>query len=391
MSEAECRAPVVAKSSASLISTVLGVGFVSGLIPAGLLPANVLNIEHAYRLSHSEMGRIVGMAMLIGGGIGGVTGGWVCGKIGAVRTVTIALFMAALSLEGTGQASSLAGTIGGLAGFFFSIGFLGASNVLATVMMPNRQRGLSLLHGVVGLGKLVGPAIASLFLYGAWRQGFVVAGLVPLAVGLPAVFLLRVPEIKSIGQTHASAGRPTRKFWLALLMFGLITGSELTVALWTPAYAQTARGFSAAQGNMLLATFSVGYVSGRFIMGIISKWLSARQTIAVCGVLLLSAIPAVLVTPYYAAAALFVVFGLSFSAIWPSYFAHISHEFPDHLAMMGGASILTGHLGFAICSSISGRIAEFSLAYALLFGAVTMAAFVALFFITPIGRPISPN
>lgn len=134
--------------SIPLVTSVLGAGFTAGLIPAGILPANVLNIEQAYHLSHDQMGRIIGLCMLCGGGIGGIVGGWLCGKIGAIRNMLLSFVMTAAALGCIGLIPSLFAAVGGLLAFFFSMGFMASSNVLATVMLPDRQRGVGLLHAL---------------------------------------------------------------------------------------------------------------------------------------------------------------------------------------------------------------------------------------------------
>lgn len=373
-----------------LITAVLGVGFTAGLIPAGLLPANVLNIERAYSLSHSEVGRIVGLCMVFGGASGGLLSGFLCSRIGAIRVILAALALAAGSLGSVGTINSLYATIGGLAGYFFSAGLLGSSNVLATQMLADRQRGLSLLHAMNGVGKLTGPAIASIFLYGAWRNGFIAAAMVPLMLVVPAFLAYRNGGVNTIGRKESGGGHAGLYFWIALAGFGLIGGSEIAVSLWTPAYAQKVRGLSAVQGNMLLAVCTVGFVAGRFLCSAFSKRLTPRQMIGICGYLLVSIIPALSVSSYPLMLVFFGLLGMAFSTMWPSYFAHLSQVFPEHLGLMGGTAVFATQTGFALCSLITGRLAEFNLAYAIFFGACTMGLFTLLFFVTPVGRSGEP-
>jgi fucose permease len=380
--DSETRRPI----DISLVSVVLGVGFISGLIPAGLLPANVLNIEQAYGLSHGEVGRIIGLTMVLGGAIGGLIAGWICSRVGAVRTVLISLVLAAASLGITGLIHSLAATVVGLTGYFFSMGFLSSSNALAAGMLPDSQRGVTLLHAMNGVGKLTGPVLASIFLYGAWRSGFVSSAAVPLFLAIPAWLVYRSGKANSIGRTREGASHAGIYFWSTLLGFGLISGAEISAALWTPAYAQKSLGFSAAQGNMLLVIMTLGFVSGRFIASALSTRLSPRQMIGVCGVLIVSVVPFLLLRSYFPLAIATFFFGMSFCVMWPSYFSHLSSVFPDHVGLMSGVAVLPSQVGFAAGSWISGRLAEIQLSYAILFGAVIMGAFVLLFFLLPVSR-----
>lgn len=373
------------RGTAPLIITVLGGGFISGIIPAGLLPANVLNIEQDYGLSHAQMGRIVGLCMILAGGSGGLIGGWLCGKIGALRNVMLALVLGAASLGTIGLAHSLAATVSGLAGYFFAMGFMGSANALAAHMLSDRHRGISLLHASNAAGKLAGPMLALLFLYGAWRMSFLAAAVLPVVLVAPAL-LAHGNGDRSIGRKPRDASRAGAAFWLAITGFALIAGSEIAVALWIPAFGQKVRGFSPPQANALLSLFLLGMVSGRLGAGALSKKIPPKLSIGLCGSMTVMAAAVVGFTSYLLVAVSIMLLGLAFSAVWPSYFAHLSRAYPAHLGLMSGAAVLSTQIGFAACSYASGRLADLQLAYPIIFGAAVMAAFVVAFFVSPIGR-----
>ena len=371
---------IASRGSAPLILSVLGAGFTSGIIPAGLLPANVLNIEHAYGLSHSQTGRMIGLSMILGGCTGGLASGLVCSRIGALRTLLLSLIMVAASLTSIGLIHDYRATLIGLVGYFFAHGFMGSSNALSAHMLPDRQRGVTLLHGFNALGKLAGPLLASLFLYAAWRKGFLAIAVLALVLAVPAVLALLDGGSISVGRKQPEDRHPGMAFWITVLGFAFIAGSEIAVALWIPAYGQKVRGFTAAQSNLLLSIFLVGLIVGRFGFSALSKRLTTSRIIGICGASVVFAIPAVGFSLYPLAAASFLLFGLAFSAMWPTYFAHLAHIFPKHLGMMSGAAVFTTQIGFAACSYTSGRLAEVNLAYPILFGAAVMGVFTVIFF-----------
>lgn len=367
-----------------LLLAVLGAGFTAGMIPAGLVPANVLNIERAYGLSHSESGRLISLCMMIGGGSGGLISGWVCGHIGAIRTMLIALVLAALGLGMVGIVPVYAGTAAGLAVFYFSAGFLGSANALAARMYPRPQRGVTLLHGVNAAGKFFGPLLASLFLYGAWRMGFAAAALLPLLLLIPA-FVSQNYADPDIGRRSSRSTRPAASVWISLLGFAAIAGGEMAVALWLPAYGQRVLEFSASAGNALLAVFLVGLSAGRLAASAMSHSISPRRTIAVCGLLLLAVGPALVARSFVGAALAVFALGLAFSAIWPSYFAVLSVVHREHLGLLSGTAVFANQVGFAVCAYISGLLADVDLRWPIIFGVAIMALFVSVFFLT-LGR-----
>ena len=374
---------LASRASVPLAISALGAGFTSGIIPAGLLPANVLNIEHAYSLSHSEMGRIIGLSMILGGCAGGLIGGVLCSSIGALRTLLLSFVMVAGALGSIGLIHDFRATEIGLVGYFFAHGFMGSSNALSAHMLPDRQRGVTLLHAFNALGKLAGPLLASLFLYAAWRKGFLATAALALVLAVPAILALSGGRHVHIGRKQPEDGHAGIAFWVSVLGFAFIAGSEIAVALWVPAYGQKVRNFTAGKSNLLLSIFLVGLIVGRFAFSALSRKLTTSRIIGICGASVFFAIPAVSFRHYPLTAVSFLLFGLAFSAMWPTYFAHLAHIFPEHIGLMSGAAVFTTQIGFAACSYASGRLAEISLAYPILFGAAVMGVFTLAFFALP--------
>lgn len=361
-----------------LMTTVLGAGFITGIIPSGILPANIPNIEDAYNLSHAEMGRIVGNALIFGGAAGGLLGGWICGMLGALRVLLFSLGLAVVSLLTVGLVHNLQATVLGLTGYFMAAALMGSSNALAAKMLPDIQRGVTLLHAANAVGKLTGPILASIFLYSAWRNSFnMIAGM---------VVLLAIPAILSGKHRHASAGlknegsvRAGFAFFAAVSGFGLIAGSELAVVMWLPTYAREVRGFSAGSANLLLSIFLLGLVFGRFAASGLSHRISSTQAIVICGSTVVFVVPALHSGSYVISAIFFLLFGLAYSATWPSYFAYLARVSPDHLGALTGGAVFWNHVGLAVFACISGRLADINEATPLFFGAAVMGGFALIF------------
>jgi len=364
---------------------VLGAGFVQGLVPGGIVPANIINIERAYHLSHTQAGNMVFWATASGGIIGGLFGGWLCGAIGGIRALLIAVAMGTISLCTIGLVPFQLATSAGLAGFFLSKSTMNAANALATKMIPDRQRGVSLLHSTNALGKLVGSSLGFIFVYTLWRNSFLVAGLLTLAVAIPTL-MSRDHIHASTGLKQPGGSRPGLYFWLAILGFGFISGSELAAAMWIPSYGESVLGFPERKAKILLTFFILGIVAGRFGAAWLSKRISSKGAILLCGLSAFFVVPALHFPGFIPTAGFLFLFGLTFSAAWPSYFAHLSRVFPENLGMLAGASALATWIGVALCSKVSGWLADIDLRYGILFGAAVAVSFVILFFASPLSR-----
>lgn len=362
-----------------LLVCVLGTGFVTGLVPAGLLPANLLSMQRDYGLSHEQAGRMVGLCMLQGGGVGGLLGGWVCGRVGAMRNLLASLAMAAAALAVIGLMPSLAAAAAGLAGYFFALGFMGASNALAVHMLPDGQRGITLLHAANAAGKVAGPVLASFFVYGLWRNSFVAAAFLPVALVVPGILARRTADV-SVGRTRRGNSGGIA-FWILIGGFGLIAGSEIAAALWIPAFGRHSLGFSAARANLLLTFFLLALVAGRLAASAASGYVAPRTAIVACGAFSVFAMPAISASGFGWAVLWFSLFGLAFSATWPSYFAYLSRAYPHRIGVMSGAAVFSTQAGFAACSWVSGWLAEAELRLPILFGAAVMGAFTTAFLV----------
>ena len=375
----------IASGAGALMVAVLGAGFVQGLVPGGIIPANVSNIEKAYHLTHTEFGRMLGWSQAGGGIAGGLFGGWLCGAIGGIPSLLIAIAMGTISLCTVGRVPTLFATFAGLTGFFLSKSTMNAANALATKMLPDRQRGVTLLHGTNAMGKLVGAGLGSIFVYTLWRYSFLVAGLLTLAVA--------IPTLMARGHIHASTGlkQPGGKraglyFWLAASGFGFISGSELAASYWIKIYGTNVLRFPEGKAKMLLIFLLLGIVAGRFGASWLSQRISSKGAILICGLCSFFVVPALYFKGFIPVAGSLFLFGLTFSAAWPSYFAHLSQVFPENLGMLAGASALATWVGVAACSWISGWLADINLRYGILFGAAVALTFLVLFFVSPLGR-----
>lgn len=367
--------------------SVLGAGFIIGMIPAGILPANILNIERAYNLSHADMGRIVGFSLICGGAFGGLVGGWMCGRMGALRTLLLSLIVAVAALLSISLIDNVYAIIIGLTAYFLAAALMGSSNALAASMLPDGQRGVNLLHGVNAVGKLSGPILATLFLYGAWRYSFLTVAVLVMLLAIP-VLMAGGNGHESIGRRRKEDGSPGYRFWVLVSGFALIAGSELCVVLWMPTYSQEIRNFSASQSNMLLAIFLLGLVAGRFAASALSPRISSIQAIGICGSTVLFAAPVLYFSTFALVSVFLLLFGLAYSATWPSYFAHLSRLYPNHLGALTGGAVFWNHAGFAGAACVSGRLAELHLAYPIAFGAIVMGAFALVFCLSSTGKHV---
>ena len=152
-----------------------------------------------------------------------------------------------------------------------------------------------------------------------------------------------------------------RRRWFAAALVALFLGgaTELGLAQWLPAYAQTTLGFPAWLGGTALLLFSIAMALGRMIVGAAGTRLDPFHTMAwgcVLSIALFFA-GAFLPSPALALAAC-IAAGLTGSCLWPTMLAVTADRYPDGGASMYGALGAFGNAGGIVMPWVVGWVAD---------------------------------
>lgn len=199
--------------------------------------------------------------------------------------------------------------------FYLVFGGLGAiSSVALGGMVTNaivpkwfiRKRGRAM--GLASIGTAMGPLLFPISVQAivstvGWRDGWLVLGLVTLAVLIPLSFLIRtkpedmglipdgeesmstgvmkttIPPISEESYSRREAiGTPT--FWLLAISFSLATLSMGGFfANWLPYFQDI--GFTAAVGSLAAVAYGIGSISVRLVWGLLSERYSVRHLLVI--------------------------------------------------------------------------------------------------------------
>jgi len=199
--------------------------------------------------------------------------------------------------------------------FYLVFGGMGAiSSVALGGMVTNaivpkwfiRKRGRAM--GLASVGTAMGPLLFPISVQAivsavGWRDGWLVLGLVTLAVLIPLSFLIRTkPEDmglipdgeKSMPTGIVKASTPaiaeenysrreairTPTFWLLAISFSLATLSMGGFfANWLPYFQDI--GFTAAVGSLAAVAYGIGSISVRLVWGLLSERYSVRHLLVI--------------------------------------------------------------------------------------------------------------
>ncbi len=397
--------------------------FLYGALGTGLVGPNRPGIERELGLSHAQFGAAFAVIQIACSfSVLAVTSR--ARRLDRSRALSLSLLAQTVGFVlvfiGPGRAGLAAGwsliTLGATLGF--------VSNSLSAKLWPdNPRRGVLLLHGFDGAGKVTGPALAALCLGLGWRWSFAVGGaltgallIVSWRIRLPSRAAVKpaperqspettstgssegdapspetAPPVSDLSQDAAASPGPSTRSLLreGVLPFALLTGANVSFATLVPTYSRTVLGLGASAASLALSAHLLGMAVGRFGLFSAKTPPPPNRVIALCiaaglAVFPLAGRPSLIV----ALVALFGV-GLMFSGVWPTYYGLVSPRYRAAPHRLDYGSALGGNLGAAACVWISSALAERSLFASLAFGPAMMALFGVLHFagVLRSGRP----
>jgi fucose permease len=235
------------------------------------------------------------------------------------------------------------------------------SPVVAALNPGRRAAAMNWLHSFYCVGAVVTIAVGTLALRAGigWRGACL--ALAPLPLALIAAFApLRFPEMSTAG-----ARTPLRVLlrggWFrgALVAIFLGGATELGMAQWLPAYAESELGYPAWGAGLALLAFSVAMALGRMVVGATEGRVNAYRIMAwSCA----SSVGLFLVGSFASwpplALGACVAAGFAGSCLWPTMLAVAADRHPEGGATMFGALAALGNAGGIVMPWAVGAVAD---------------------------------
>lgn len=253
----------------------------------------------------------------------------------------------------------------GAALFLFGLGAgvidMVLSPVVAALNPTRRAAAMNWLHSFYCVGAGVTIIVGTLALQAGfgWRTACLI--LLPLPVGLLLAFVpLQFPAL-SVAGGRLKLRTLLRRGWFLFALAGIFLGgaTELGMAQWLPAYAETSLGFPAWAGGAALLAFSIAMAAGRMVVGAMGpRWNPFRVMAWGCGTsVLLFLAASFLPVPAFALAACIAV-GFTGSCLWPTMLAVTADRYPEGGATMYGALGAFGNMGGICMPWVVGWVAD---------------------------------
>lgn len=221
---------------------------------------------------------------------------------------------------------------------------------------------MSGLHSMYGLASAIAPWFAYLFLRGGWtwRQSFIAAGLLPLALAAVTEFRLRKIKIRLKASDHDGAARLSRALRLHIILAAFFTATylvgEISVGTRLVRWLEVSHGIKAETGALYLT----GFFSCLFLSRIAAWWIAPetleRLRAAMAASIITSGVALVGALTYSPDLVFFA--GLAMGPFYPMALAYIHLRFRARAAAAMGYTFGIGSMTVVCMHFLIGMIAD---------------------------------
>jgi fucose permease len=334
----------------------LGIGL--NLLPVFLTE---LSVQHG-GLSKEDLGQLgaVSFAGLVAGIL--ITGP-LADRRGAKPFAVSGSALMAASLPASAFAADYAQLCVAL--FFLGLGAGVLDMILSPVVAalnPERRAGaMNLLHSCYCVGAVVTILAGTLVLKAGhgWKAACLLLMPMPLVL-VVALLSQQFPKMGAQEDGHTPVRRLARERWFVAALLAIFLGgaTELGMAQWLPAYAETSLGYPAWGAGISLLLFSVAMAAGRMIIGALPRLDPFRIMIWSCGLTVVAFLAGSFLPHPALALTACILAGFTGSCLWPTTLAVTADRYPGGGASMFGLLAALGNAGGIFMPWVVGGIAD---------------------------------
>jgi len=364
-------------------------------------------LQKVFSLSNEDYGLLTSgffLAYAISNGVSGP----VIDRLGAKRGYLLCMFLwsSAVGLIGTAQ------NVWMLAGFLMLLGMGEAGNWPAAVKVvaewfPPRERALAsgIFNSGAGIGALVGPTVVGLLLiHMGWRPAFIIVGLIGYVwlIGFAVVYRAPATVVAEVTAPPASPRRLLKTRFLVFFALSKVFMDPVWYfyVFWLPKFLTDVHHFNLKQIVWLapipFIVADIGNLAGGGLTQLlISRGLPipyARKTgAAIFGLLMVSAIPAIITHDPYVSIALVSIAMFGYTGYLANTLAFPAEVFPKNtLGSIWGLVSMGSGFGGMLFQWLSGRMVDRFGYYPVFIGYGIMPLIAVAIMLFLIG-PLRPN
>ena len=210
-----------------------------------------------------------------------------------------------------------------------------------------------------GSNRLLSSTAVVVCLGFGWRMACL--ALVPLPLLLIVGFAPRTFPSMAVEGTRTRVRDLLRRGWFGLALAAIFLGgaTELGMAQWLPAYAETSLGFPAWIGGTSLLLFSVAMALGRMVVGAAgTRWNPYAIMALSCATSVVLFLAASFFPEHRVALVACILAGFTGSCLWPTMLAVTADRYPQGGASMFALLAAFGNAGGIAMPWLVGWVAD---------------------------------
>lgn len=250
-------------------------------------------------------------------------------------------------------------------------------DVLANALIPdlqynNKNRALSLLHGVTGLGAIIIALVSGVVLDSGikWNIVYIIVGIIMIALALintanygisgKYVKHLVVPVQAAKEKGALKMFLKDKRVWISMVVLVFFGSCQSTTIVWAPQYCRDVFNVSSLASNFSIIAYWGGTAIVRLLFGLtkLSK-LDTKKVNIIGGisggaVLLLG----IFLHNYYILMAAIMIFGMLTAPILPLTISLTSSYHKEHSGLVSSAVFFAMYVAFAVMPLLAGIFAS---------------------------------
>ena len=335
-------------------------------IGLNLLPVFLTHLSERFGgasgLAAEQLGRL-GAAGFFGLVIGIVITGPLADRWGAKPFAQLGNGLIALSLLGLAFAPTYEMLAIGLVVLGLGAGILDMvlSPVVAALNPERRAAAMNWLHSYYCVGAVVTILVGTVLLRLGFGWRMACLALAPLPLLLIIGFAPRAFPSMAVEGTRTRVRDLLRRGWFLLALAAIFLGgaTELGMAQWLPAYAETSLGFPAWIGGTSLLLFSVAMALGRMVVGAAgTRWNPYTIMALSCATSVVLFLAASFFPEDRVALVACILAGFTGSCLWPTMLAVTADRYPQGGASMFALLTAFGNAGGIAMPWLVGWVAD---------------------------------
>ncbi len=335
-------------------------------IGLNLLPVFLTHLSERFGgasgLAAEQLGRL-GAAGFFGLVIGIVITGPLADRWGAKPFAQLGNGLIAVSLLGLAFAPTYEMLAIGLVVLGLGAGILDMvlSPVVAALNPERRAAAMNWLHSYYCVGAVVTILVGTVLLRLGFGWRMACLALAPLPLLLIIGFAPRAFPSMAVEGTRTRVRDLLRRGWFLLALAAIFLGgaTELGMAQWLPAYAETSLGFPAWIGGTSLLLFSVAMALGRMVVGAAgTRWNPYTIMALSCATSVVLFLAASFFPEDRVALVACILAGFTGSCLWPTMLAVTADRYPQGGASMFAVLAAFGNAGGIAMPWLVGWVAD---------------------------------